>query len=351
MQRRTANTRRGMATAALTLSVLGATGTGADEICGDLDGNGIVEKIDLGILLSCFGTVDGDPWYNPAADIDADGDIDQTDLAWLMLNFGCPQEIECIPCEPRGSGTIDLDLVEVDNTSVQPGADDMAPDFSGGVTHFTFDLIVTISPDNDWTTQSSHVQLTSSDVEFFKHEIGSDWPTIQALWSIFPALEFDCFFAVPPNFDEMGRFAAIEWTAATAEAVWFNDYRHADDVSVVQRLTIVIPQDSGIVPATVPSHCAEGYRVLAEVRTDATSAATGADFLHREFLIVDLAHDCPGDVDRDGDVDQSDLGLLLAAWNLPTDDPLYDDRADFDCDGDVDQSDLGTLLAAYGMDC
>ncbi|MFG0253277.1 MAG: dockerin type I domain-containing protein [Phycisphaerales bacterium JB038] len=351
MRRRTGKPRLGMMTAAVALSAISTVVTDADDICGDLDGNGIVEKVDMGILLAAFGWADGDPWYNPQADIDADGDVDQTDLAWFMINFGCPYWIDCIPCEPRGSGTIDLDLVEVDNSNVQPGDDDYAPNFGGGVTHFTFDLVVTISPDNDWTTQSSLVHLTSDEVVFFNHEFGGDYPPMEALWQYFPALEFDSFYAVPPDFNEMIRFAFVESTSSTAEAVWFNDYRHADDVSTVQRLTIVIAEDSGIVPAAVPSNCADGYVVLAEIATDATSAATGADFLPREFLIVDLGHECPGDVDRDGDVDQSDLGILLAAWNRPTDDPLYDQRADFDCDGDVDQADLGALLASFGADC
>jgi Viral BACON domain len=49
---------------------------------------------------------------------------------------------------------------------------------------------------------------------------------------------------------------------------------------------------------------------------------------------------CPGDVDGDGDTDQSDLGLLLAAYEV-------DDNGDLDGDGDTDQSDLGILLADY----
>ncbi len=60
---------------------------------------------------------------------------------------------------------------------------------------------------------------------------------------------------------------------------------------------------------------------------------------------------CPGDVNGDAEVGQADLGLLLATYELPPSDPLYDGRADFDGDGDVDQSDLGVLLANYGMVC
>jgi hypothetical protein len=54
--------------------------------------------------------------------------------------------------------------------------------------------------------------------------------------------------------------------------------------------------------------------------------------------------DCPGDLNGDGYRDQSDLGILLASYNL-------DDGGDVDGDGDTDQSDLGVLLANYGIDC
>jgi hypothetical protein len=50
---------------------------------------------------------------------------------------------------------------------------------------------------------------------------------------------------------------------------------------------------------------------------------------------------CPGDLDGDGDTDQSDLGLLLASYDL-------NGGGDLDGDGDTDQSDLGILLADYG---
>jgi FG-GAP repeat len=51
---------------------------------------------------------------------------------------------------------------------------------------------------------------------------------------------------------------------------------------------------------------------------------------------------CLGDLDGDGDTDQSDLGILLASYEV-------DGAGDLDGDGDTDQSDLGILLADY--DC
>ncbi|MCK4873202.1 MAG: FG-GAP repeat protein [Phycisphaerales bacterium] len=49
---------------------------------------------------------------------------------------------------------------------------------------------------------------------------------------------------------------------------------------------------------------------------------------------------CAGDLDGDGDTDQSDLGILLAAYDISA-------AGDLDNDGDTDQSDLGILLADY----
>jgi len=55
----------------------------------------------------------------------------------------------------------------------------------------------------------------------------------------------------------------------------------------------------------------------------------------------------PGDFDGDGDVDQSDLGVLLADYGCVSP-PEPDCPGDIDGDGDTDQSDLGVLLANFG---
>jgi hypothetical protein len=58
---------------------------------------------------------------------------------------------------------------------------------------------------------------------------------------------------------------------------------------------------------------------------------------------VEVTPRLPGDLDDDGDVDQSDLGILLADWGCTGDCP-----GDVDGDGDTDQGDLGLLLAYWG---
>ncbi len=49
-----------------------------------------------------------------------------------------------------------------------------------------------------------------------------------------------------------------------------------------------------------------------------------------------------GDLDQDGDVDESDLGILLGAWQSGS-------AGDVDLDGDTDEADLGALLANWGV--
>jgi hypothetical protein len=64
-------------------------------------------------------------------------------------------------------------------------------------------------------------------------------------------------------------------------------------------------------------------------------------------LEIELGGDVPGDVNGDGVVDQSDLGLLLAAYNFCDGDANWNADADLDGDGCVGQTDLGILLANY----
>jgi len=70
--------------------------------------------------------------------------------------------------------------------------------------------------------------------------------------------------------------------------------------------------------------------------------ATGYDVNH--WVSVVLTPVPPGDLDLDGDVDQQDLGILLADWGCTGPDCV----GDCDGDGDTDQGDLGVLLANWG---
>lgn len=60
---------------------------------------------------------------------------------------------------------------------------------------------------------------------------------------------------------------------------------------------------------------------------------------------------CAGDVDGDGQVGQTDLGALLAAYGSQSGAAGYSPCADLDGDGEVDQADLGILLAHFGSTC
>jgi hypothetical protein len=57
---------------------------------------------------------------------------------------------------------------------------------------------------------------------------------------------------------------------------------------------------------------------------------------------------CPGDVDADGDVDLSDLALLLSNFGETNVGPA---DGDTDVDGDVDLTDLALLLSGFGNPC
>jgi hypothetical protein len=86
------------------------------------------------------------------------------------------------------------------------------------------------------------------------------------------------------------------------------------------------------------------YELVATVgQPDAGGMSGGHYDLDGGFWVVesDAPEPCPGDLDGDGDTDQSDLGILLAAWGI-------DDGGDLDGDNDTDQSDLGILLADWG---
>ncbi len=348
-------TRIGSGARALAAALVLAAGAAAlqAQVCGDLNDDGEVNVIDYALCEQDFGCTGG----NCTGDVDGDGDTDQQDVAWVVtfLSCGSTPNPPCGPCEAVGGGSMNVELAQVDNSYVGPGFDQMEPEFNGGVTHFTFDIVITLTADNYWTpnywtTQYSYVELLQPQVEFFNHVGGNDVEPSQALIDVFGALEFDSFYAAPPALfdDNPGFLGTAHWSNTSAEALWWKQSRDTDYIATTQRFTLIVPE--GAMPAVLADDCR--FEVLAGVKTEVTASFTGSDLHHYEFTIVDLNQPiCPGDIDGDGHVGQADLGILLSTYNLPSDDPQYDNNADLDCDGDVDQSDLGILLAHYGEDC
>lgn len=62
---------------------------------GDVNGDGSVDVIDLLDFIAAFGSVLGDPNYDPACDFNGDGSVDVIDLLIMVGSFG-----QTGPCTP-----------------------------------------------------------------------------------------------------------------------------------------------------------------------------------------------------------------------------------------------------------
>lgn len=66
-------------------------------------------------------------------------------------------------------------------------------------------------------------------------------------------------------------------------------------------------------------------------------------------VTVTAAPDCPGDLDGDGDVDVTDLSILLSNFGISS--GANPEDGDLDDDGDVDITDLSVQLGLFGTTC
>ena len=98
------------------------------------------------------------------------------------------------------------------------------------------------------------------------------------------------------------------------------------------------------VAATIPA----GATVGAVITATATNAG-GSTSEFSNCVTVQQGQAASGDIDGDGDVDISDLALLLSAFGSCTGEPAFNGAADFDQSGCVDLSDLATLLGSFGV--
>jgi hypothetical protein len=88
------------------------------------------------------------------------------------------------------------------------------------------------------------------------------------------------------------------------------------------------------------------FAVIGAPHEDQRGSDAGAAYV---FDLAQCLPSAPGDVDGDGDVDLSDLALLLASFGLCSGDAGFNDAADFDANGCIELGDLATLLGNFGM--
>ncbi len=294
-----------------------ADGPTRDDCVGDVDGDGDTDLTDLGIFLHAWGSQPGDPNWDPRADLDADRHVNVFDLGILLADWGCPDDEPGRDGEP--SDALQFDVVPVDNSAVQPGDDAVAPEFAGGVTHFTFDLLVIVTDDNDWTATQAEAALAEPALTFFEHPAGDDVTPRASMVDVFPALEFDSFYAsTKTNPANQPPLACPGYLYPTNEpqlrfATWFDvPPCGGDGAWTIARYTIVVPDGSATIPSVVAEGGGGGAPILGTLTGVATSYNTLGDC--NEFAFDLIVGQCRGDLDGDYDIDQADLGILIADW-------------------------------------
>ncbi|MCK4873034.1 MAG: hypothetical protein KAS72_09945 [Phycisphaerales bacterium] len=185
----------------------------------------------------------------------------------------------------------------------------------------TFDLQVIITNDDDWTSTDGTATIDGS---FYQHpSFDSDTPQ-PGWWASFPSLEFDSFFS-GYDFDAPAFAEGPTVTNDSMSAVWFDTVNAGNGTYTIGRFTVTAGTTLLVSGASTANH------------TQGELHSFGFE------IEVDL-NDCPGDFDGDGYRGQSDLGILLAAYELTG-------AGDIDGDGDTDQADLGAFLAVYDTPC
>jgi hypothetical protein len=186
----------------------------------------------------------------------------------------------------------------------------------------TFDLQVEITEGDDWESTTVMAEIDGS---FYQHPMFDGDVPQPMLWGAFPSLAYDSFFSAR-DFCTPGFTQAPSITDSVMEASWFDSVNTGDGTYTIARFTV---------------NAGETLHIVGE----STAKYTGAQAHAFEFTkAVNLPDACAGDFNLDGVRDISDLGYLLACFEV-------DPGADMDDDGDTDISDLGAFLAVFEIPC
>jgi hypothetical protein len=311
----------------------------------DLDGDGDTDWRDLCILVHDW---DCGPPAECVGDLDGDGDTDLMDLSNLLTDWGC-----CVTSNPEcaapGEGMLGVSALAIDNASVSPGDDPLAPDFDGMDTHFTFDIRVEVDdPNGDWCAAYLDSVITAPEVAFFLHPWdGGGYPPAAAYFALYPALEFDSYWCaasvIDPGQSADSPEALLDMGRGPTQlsATWFDVLDPGPGIFTISRVTIAVPPDAPAPVAVVPAGTGGTNPVLGTITGWAVDSGVEPSCVEIAF---DIVYDCPcsGSVDADCDTDWSDLAILLADYGC-----MGDCAADLNGDGATDLTDLTLLLADW----
>lgn len=328
---------------ALAVAMLAAPALASGGCPEDIDGDGQIGFGDVLAVLTSWSLPSASPDVGVPADIDGDGVVGRLDLALVLaLLFGsCGDD--------GGEGTVSHAIVAIDNT-----AGNAEDGFAGGVTDFTFDLLVTVTGTSEWTTCEATALIDAQLGQFYQHPIqaGDSKPPPSALFIVFPALEFDSYFCattvIPPGGaglppDIIGLDPTTE-TDQEVSAMWADVIEPGAGAFTIARYTLRLGGEPENPIEVVIAGSEPDKVLLASISGTSTHSATGSKLVPFAFDLVTAAGS--GDLDANGLVDAADLATLLGDWGPTVECPPFL-PADLDHDCDVDAADLAMLLGAW----